>query len=151
MKIVTVLFLVWKITNFRGMILNISIKNWKLTFLDFPGGPVVKSLPANAGDTSSIPGLGRFHIPHGNWTCAPQRLKPLSFRVWTPQPESSPYLLQLEKAHAQQWRPSTVKITNNFLKRIEQVLNFFTQLCQHPDCQDHRGEELLEGVPSPPF
>ena len=25
----------------------------------FPGGSVVKSLPANAGDTRSIPGLGR--------------------------------------------------------------------------------------------
>ena len=25
----------------------------------FPGGPVVKNLPANAGDASSIPGLGR--------------------------------------------------------------------------------------------
>ena len=58
------------------MILNISIKNWKLTFLDFPGGPVAKSLPANAGDTSSIPGLGRFHIPRGNQACAPWLLKP---------------------------------------------------------------------------
>ena len=24
-----------------------------------PGGPVVKNLPANAGDVGSIPGLGR--------------------------------------------------------------------------------------------
>ena len=29
------------------------------TFRDFPGGSVVKRPPANAGDTSSIPGLGR--------------------------------------------------------------------------------------------
>ena len=28
--------------------------------MDFPGGPVVKNLPADAGDTGSIPGLGRF-------------------------------------------------------------------------------------------
>ena len=28
---------------------------------DFPGGLVVKNLPANAGDVSSIPGWGRFH------------------------------------------------------------------------------------------
>ena len=28
-------------------------------FLDFPGGSVVKNLPANSGDTGSIPGLGR--------------------------------------------------------------------------------------------
>ena len=26
---------------------------------DFPGGAVVKNLPANAGDAGSIPGLGR--------------------------------------------------------------------------------------------
>ena len=25
---------------------------------DFPGGPVVKNLPSNAGDTGSIPGQG---------------------------------------------------------------------------------------------
>ena len=35
-------------------------------FRDFPGGPVVKSKPANAGDTGSIPGPGRFHMPWGN-------------------------------------------------------------------------------------
>ena len=29
---------------------------------DFPGGPVVKNPPANAGDTGSIPGLGRSHM-----------------------------------------------------------------------------------------
>ena len=29
----------------------------------FPGGPVVKNLPANAGDTGSSPGPGRSHMP----------------------------------------------------------------------------------------
>ena len=29
----------------------------------FPGGAVVESLPANAGDTGSSPGLGRSHMP----------------------------------------------------------------------------------------
>ena len=33
---------------------------------DFPGGPVVKNLPANAGDMGSIPGPGRSHRPWGN-------------------------------------------------------------------------------------
>ena len=33
---------------------------------DFPGGTVVKNLPANAGDVSSIPALGRSHIPWSN-------------------------------------------------------------------------------------
>ena len=28
-------------------------------FLDFPGGAVVKNLPANPGDLASIPGSGR--------------------------------------------------------------------------------------------
>ena len=33
---------------------------------DFPGGPVVKNLPANAGDVSLIPGLGRSHTLWNN-------------------------------------------------------------------------------------
>ena len=40
---------------------------------DIPGGPVVKNLPGdrcrghiNAGDTGSVPGLGRLHMPCGN-------------------------------------------------------------------------------------
>ena len=32
----------------------------------FPGGAVVESLPANAGDTGSSPGLGRSHMPRSN-------------------------------------------------------------------------------------
>ena len=67
---------------------------WKLEkarngFSDFPGDPVVKNSPANAGDMGSIPGLGRFHMPEGNeahglqllspssWVCELQLLKPL--------------------------------------------------------------------------
>ena len=34
---------------------------------DFPGGPEVKNLPTNAGDTSSIPGPGRSHRLLSNW------------------------------------------------------------------------------------
>ena len=33
------------------------------TPVDFPGGPVVKNLPDNTGDTGSILGLERFHVP----------------------------------------------------------------------------------------
>ena len=32
---------------------------------DFLGGPVVKNLPANAGDLGSIPGPGRSHMLQG--------------------------------------------------------------------------------------
>ena len=36
-------------------IYNTKSKHW-----DFPGGPVVKNLPANAGDTGLIPGSGEI-------------------------------------------------------------------------------------------
>ena len=32
----------------------------------FPGGLVVKNLPANAGDVGLIPGLGRSHMPQSS-------------------------------------------------------------------------------------
>ena len=47
----------------------IKIKNFcasKDTNRGFPGGAVVESLPANAGDTGSSPGLGRSHMPWSN-------------------------------------------------------------------------------------
>ena len=34
--------------------------------LDFPGGPVVKNLPANAGDMGLTSGPGRSHMSQGN-------------------------------------------------------------------------------------
>ena len=59
---------------------------------DFPGGPVVKSPPPNAGDAGSIPGLGT-KIPHAvgqlslhatttellrlNRACVPQTTEPM--------------------------------------------------------------------------
>ena len=39
---------------------------FKSTCSDFPGGAVVKNPPANAGDTGSIPGRGRSHMPWSN-------------------------------------------------------------------------------------
>ena len=46
----------------------------------FPGGAVVRNLPANAGDTGSSPGLGISHMPRSNWAREPQLL---SLRVWS--------------------------------------------------------------------
>ena len=40
----------------------------------FPRGSVVKNLPANAGDTGSIPGPGRYHMLWSNYTPAPKLL-----------------------------------------------------------------------------
>ena len=87
----------------------------------FPGGALVESLPANAGDTGSSPGLGRFHMPWSNWAREPQLL---SLRIWslcsaTREAEivrgprtamkSGPRSPQLEKALAQKRRPNTAK------------------------------------------
>ena len=52
----------------------------KLTQLGFPGGAVVESLPAGAGDTGSSPGLGGSHMPRSSWAREPQLL---SLRVWS--------------------------------------------------------------------
>ena len=60
-----------------------AIKN---EILEFPGGPLVKNLPASARYTGLIPGLGRFHTAWDNWAHAPRL-------------ESSPHSPQLEKAH----------------------------------------------------
>ena len=43
-----------------GVLLKIQ-RSW-----GFPGGAVVETLPANAGDTGSSPGLGRSHMPQSN-------------------------------------------------------------------------------------
>ena len=40
-----------------------AIRSVKSLLRDFPGGPVIKNLPASAGDTGSTPGLGT-KIPH---------------------------------------------------------------------------------------
>ena len=38
----------------------------KMATEDFPGGAVVKNLPANAGDMGSSPGPGRSHMLRSN-------------------------------------------------------------------------------------
>ena len=89
--------------------------------LGFPGGAVVETLPADAGDTGSSPGLGRSHSPRSNWAREPQLL---SLRVWSlcsaqreaatvkglrTAMKSGPRLPQLEEALAQKRRPNTAK------------------------------------------
>ena len=46
--------------------LELADKDIETAVMDFPGGPVVKNLPANAGDMGSIPGPGKSHMPRGN-------------------------------------------------------------------------------------
>ena len=115
-------------------LLPLKTKHW-----GFPGGSVVKSPPANAGDTGLIPGLGRSqmqwsnqaHVPQLLSLCSgarepqllsPQLLKfscpracalkpaaPLQREAQAPQSESSPCLLQLEETRVQRRRPRAAK------------------------------------------
>ena len=85
----------------------------------FPGGAVVESLPANAGDTGSSPGLGGSHMPPCGWARGPQLLSlhvcslcsatggPAMVRGPRTVMKSGPRLPQLEKALAQKRRPNT--------------------------------------------
>ena len=49
----------------------VGFKSW---VKDFPGGPVLKNLPADAGNTGSSPGLGRSHMLRSKKARAPQLL-----------------------------------------------------------------------------
>ena len=50
----------------KGQIVLEEKETLKSLMGGFPGGAVVESLPANAGDTGSSPGLGRSHMPWSN-------------------------------------------------------------------------------------
>ena len=101
--------------------MNVSISHSLLQIkeTDFPGSPVVKNPPANAGDMGSIPG-GRFHTFRGATkpvatTTDACTLEP---RLWNKRSHgnekpsqigSSSCSPQLEKVPVQQQRPSSVK------------------------------------------
>ena len=44
---------------------KLDLKKYKKNYRDFPGGLVVKNLPAKVGGMDLIPGLGRPHLPQG--------------------------------------------------------------------------------------
>ena len=50
--------------DLSNVIQLLSIKNWDW---DFPSGPVVRNVPANAGDTGSILGPGGPHVLWGSY------------------------------------------------------------------------------------
>ena len=90
---------------------------------DFPGGPVVGNSPAKAGDTSSIPGPRRSHMPQGSKPVHHYWAKVLESVLCKGSPccerpahgnqrvHTTPWP-QLEKAHAQEGRPSRVRNNN---------------------------------------
>ena len=68
----------------------LQVKHKKL-IRGFPGGAVVGSPPANAGDMGSGPGPGGSHMPWSGWACAPQLLS-LCSRAREPQLLKSAHL-----------------------------------------------------------
>ena len=52
-------------SDFHRCISN-NVKVLKQEMWGFPGGSMVKNLPANAGDVGLIPGLGRSHMLQSN-------------------------------------------------------------------------------------
>ena len=49
----------------------VSFAVQKFMFGGFPGGAVVESLPASAGNTGSGPGLGGSRMPRSDWAREP--------------------------------------------------------------------------------
>ena len=59
---------VWRAGNWhwrKGRLRHLQVGS-RVKHGDFPGGTVVKNLPANAGDTGLSPGPGRSHMPWSN-------------------------------------------------------------------------------------
>ena len=65
--------------------------------MGFPFGFVIKNQPANAGDTGSVPDLGRSHVPQSN-EARVLRLLSLSSRAWKPQ-LLSPHTTTMKPVH----------------------------------------------------
>ena len=74
----------------------------KTEIKDVLGGLVVKNLPASAGDTGSIPGLGRSYMLWGNYQALTlQQEKPPRWEAHTLQPKRNPRSLQLKTQQSQ--------------------------------------------------
>ena len=65
------------VNNLHSIFPRSRFRCQETTFLDFPGGPVDKNPPANAGDMGSIPGPGSFHT---RWRNGAAQLQSLSSR-----------------------------------------------------------------------
>ena len=102
---------------------------------DIPGGPVVKNLLANAGDLGSILGPWGLHMQratkpmcHNHWS--PNALELVSHSKGSHHNEKPTHCkldsrfhsLQLEKAHGQQWKPTTANKQTNRLKKESKKL-----------------------------
>ena len=143
------------IAVWRQHVSNLYQASKPKTEAGFPGGSVLKSLPANAGDMGSIPAPGRFRMPRSNEACVPRRLslgsracepglrsprattteaqepvlckeKPLEWEAHVPQLESSPHSLQLVKNPPSKKDPAQPKMN----RKIRQGGRWGKDYCQ---------------------
>ena len=92
--------------------------------MDFPSGAVGKNLPANAGDTGSIPGLGRFHMQQSNKVHTPQLPHPHAASTKAQAPRAC--ALQQKKpgqweAQVSQWRVGPTPTTRRSLCKAMKI------------------------------
>ena len=112
-----------------------------------PYGPVVKHLPADAGDTGSIPGRGRSHIPWSNEVRVPHVLKPARLEPMlhrrshcdekpAPATAEQPPSPKREQACVQQQRSNAAKKKKNFIEKKNCFLKGGNNLTVHQQMDD---------------
>ena len=85
----------------------------------FPGGAVVESLPANAGDTGSSPGLGGSRVPRSGWAREPRLL---GLRVWSLCPAAGGAAMERGPRAAMGSGPRAAMGSGPRLPRLERAL-----------------------------
>ena len=80
---------------------------------------MVESLPANAGDAGSSPGLGRSHMPRGSWAREPQLL---SLCVWSLCPATGGAAMVRGPRAAMKSGPRTAMKSGPRLPQLEKAL-----------------------------
>ena len=95
----------------------------------FPGGSVVKNLPANARDLDSIPDPGGCYTSQSSWAHAPQLLS-LCSRAWEPQNTAArtPTARALQREEPPQWEARAPQ-----LERSPHSLQLENSLCDNED------------------
>ncbi|XP_066867650.1 uncharacterized protein C6orf163 homolog, partial [Kogia breviceps] len=115
----------------------------------FPGGAMVESPPADAGDTGSCPGPGRSHMPRSGWAREPW---PLSLRVWSLCPATGeattvrgPRTTKKKKKEAEKTHQATLgNVMDKLLNTQGELLSMAKQLGIMTNWKDFLEEELQE-------
>ena len=76
---------------------KLQIRYFKKSKEDFPGGPEVKNMPDNAGDTGLTLSPGRCHAPQSNSAYEPRLLSPQALSQGSATGEQPPCAANREK------------------------------------------------------